>query len=688
MILLPDKRLWFLLLWLLVPAGGLCQEPVEVQRSDNKVILEGKVYYVHVVRPGETLYAISKAYQVSQKEIAVENPGVISGIQIGQALKIPVEPTLEEEIDTSEELQVRDDRRTYRVRPGETLYSISRRYGLREEDFLEANPGIRAEQLKPGQRLVIPAPESEAEETGPAYMLEETSPAYSDEGYAYHRVKRRETLYSIARFYGVTVEDIREANPELGWGGPKTGQVIRIPLPQVVDQQVAPLDTVFLDSLLYLYPDSLFEEYGYDELELEHFDPYREYRVAFFIPFDFTEPEPLDSLLKEVESPSRRSRITERYWMEQKIPQSVNFLEFFQGTLLALDSMQQTGIRLDVRFFDTRKSVDQTRAYLEEEGMEDLDLIIGPFYPFNLEVVSAFSRKHRIPLVTPFFNDTDYIRNNPYLIQLNPSLERGYRELAGLVASKHMYNIVYVREEDTLDIEKHEYLKALIFDGFDDYRPEQPVVFKEMVLTLEHTDEIIHSLSRDRRNLVVVPTRNEALASQVISSLYYRLKDYDVEVIGTPFWPQFSSIDYRYYHALGLMYYSTFRMDLTDPRVDAFMRMYRDHFYAEPAAMTRTGINYGIAGYDITLYFINALRVYGPRFILSLDEYHPGMVLESYDFSRVSGSGGFENTRITFFQFFPDMTIREFEVPELPRRHHFFRPLEDRDRTYLNFDYE
>ncbi len=74
--------------------------------------------------------------------------------------------------------------------------------------------------------------------------------------------------------------------------------------------------------------------------------------------------------------------------------------------------------------------------------------------------MSAFARKHRIPLVTPFYNELDLVRNNPYLFQLSPSLERGYREMAKLVASKHMYNIVYVREEDSLDMEKHEYSRT------------------------------------------------------------------------------------------------------------------------------------------------------------------------------------------------------------------------------------
>ena len=99
------------------------------------------------------------------------------------------------------------------------------------------------------------------------------------------------------------------------------------------------------------------------------------------------------------------------------------------------------------------------------------------------------------------------------------------------------------------------------------------------------------------------------------------------------------------------------------------------------------GINYGIMGYDMTFYFLNALGRYGSRFILRLDDYEPGTVQPPYRFRRVSGSGGYENGRLSFYQFIPDMTIQEIEVPDLPLRHYFFRPLEDRNqRRYLFLD--
>ncbi len=666
------KKLLILFGLLFLHAWVLTQEPVPVERSNDKVVLKGIVYYIHIVKPGQTLYSIARTYNISQKEIAIENPGVMSGLQMGQALKIPIEPSMDGEIDTSTVDEADVSGKRHIVRRGETVYGIAHLYNLNENELLNANKLMDASNLKPGMRLLIPEPVESIRE-----------PSYDEEGIAYHKVKKRETLYSISRFYEVSVYDIRKANPELGWGGPKMGQVIKIPLSQVVDNPET-VNAVDVDSLFVEDSDSMLEDYDYEDLRYEQYDPYRTYKIAYFIPFDFQAPEPLDSLIKDVKSVTRRNRIIERYRVEEKIPQAVNFLEFFQGSLLALDSIRQTGMKLDIRFFDTRKSVDHTLSLLFDEEMEDFDLFIGPFYPFNLEIASAFASKHRIPLVTPYYNNLDLVRRNPYLFQLSPSQELEYRKAAKLVASKHMYNIVYVREEDSLDMEKHDYFKELIFDGFDDYRPAEPVVFKEVVQKLEHTDEIIHSLSKDKKNLVIVPTGNEALASRVVSSLFFHLKDYEIEVIGAPFWTEFSSIDYRYYHDLHLIFYSSFWVDYQNPEIDRFMAKFRGQFYNEPKSTTRKGINYGIIGYDMTFYFANALRLYGPRFILSLKDYQPGLVQNPFQFSRVSKAGGYENSHIAFYQFSPDMTIQEIKVPDLPTRHFFFNPFEDNRRRRFN----
>ena len=142
MSLFQNRKLLFFILVFALFKVSFAQEPVTVERSNNKVILEGKIYYIHMVKPGQTLYSIAKAYHVSQKEIAIENPGVMSGLQIGQALKIPLEPTLDDQIDTSTVKDHGESVRTHTVQPGETIYSIARSYHMNETSLLNANKGI------------------------------------------------------------------------------------------------------------------------------------------------------------------------------------------------------------------------------------------------------------------------------------------------------------------------------------------------------------------------------------------------------------------------------------------------------------------------------------------------------------------------------------------------------------------
>ncbi|HEC42115.1 MAG TPA: LysM domain-containing protein, partial [Bacteroides sp.] len=128
----------FLVLFFLATSVGLAQEQEQeyrVHRSVDKVILEGKVYYIHIVREKETLYGISKAYNVTEKVIASENPDVFAGLRPGMVLKIPAEPVLDESIDIKDTEEF-----IYHVlKEGETLYFLSKKYRIDVVEIEKAN---------------------------------------------------------------------------------------------------------------------------------------------------------------------------------------------------------------------------------------------------------------------------------------------------------------------------------------------------------------------------------------------------------------------------------------------------------------------------------------------------------------------------------------------------------------------
>lgn len=134
------------LLTLLSVSTFLFSQEVQVKISKDKVRVDGKTYYVHIVQTGETLYSISKAYGVNQSDIAISNPDIYAGLKVGQALKIPV---------SIKETQSDEDYIYHIVKRKETLFGISRMYNVSMEDIIRLNPEVK-EGLKLSQTLRIP----------------------------------------------------------------------------------------------------------------------------------------------------------------------------------------------------------------------------------------------------------------------------------------------------------------------------------------------------------------------------------------------------------------------------------------------------------------------------------------------------------------------------------------------------
>lgn len=652
------------------------QEPVEVIRSTNKVIVEGKVYFIHIVEPGQTLYSIAKAYAVSQSDIVRENPGAEAGLRAGQALKIPATTA-----GVSRPV-VQPDREfnIHVIKQGETIYSVSRLYSLSVERIEAANPGLDIYNLQIGQAIRIPVQKAQE-----VVKQEAASPIY-------HKVRKKETLYSISRKYGITVDELSEANPQLGWFGPKAGEILRIPSAHQEVQAVKAPEIIRTDSLLYLqaegdslvmHSDSLSadvqEDYLYDELNWEFYDPHKTYRIAFFIPFNYKVQPPLDTLLKDVSSAAKRARITESYNLDKVTPKALNFLEYYEGALLAVDSALKLGMKLEVSIYDTKMSMDRMRNILEDPYLEDLDLIIGPFYSFNVEIAAEFAREHRIPIVAPFYTDHALVSNNPYFFQVSPSIETECKMAAKYLAREYDKNLVFVHSSDSSEMSVNEFFKEQLYAELRTYMNPTDSTLKEVVLDNGAPVDLVQALSSDRKNIVISLTGNEAFGSQLISNLYFNRPGYDIELFASPYYVNFNNIDIRYFHALSLTLAHGFLFDYADPRIDAFMHDFYRNYHSQPNELTRKGISYGVLGFDMSFYFLMALRSYGPRFMRHVDELYIPQLFTNYKFIRVSRGGGYENEGLDYYRYTKDFSIEKVALPVKPEMHYFFRPTGDPD---------
>lgn len=155
--------------------------------------INGKVFIVHKVDAGETLYAISKRYGVTIEQIVTQNPAADGGLEVDQILKVPYVPRTVKPIAQGKKHVVAEK---------ETLFSISRLYGVTVDDIKKWN-NLTDNALSLGQELVI-----KSQTTAHAFNTD-TSPRTAK---VTHAVAAKETMYSITRQYGITVEQLREWN--------------------------------------------------------------------------------------------------------------------------------------------------------------------------------------------------------------------------------------------------------------------------------------------------------------------------------------------------------------------------------------------------------------------------------------------------------------------------------------------
>lgn len=159
----------------------------------------------YTIRPGDTLYSIATRYNTTVPAIISANPFIDPrSLQIGSVICVPLQriyPPCPEG-------------NYYSIRPGDTLYSIARFFNVSLDDLIEANPGIDPYRLSVGQIICIPLA---------------TPPVTCPPGTTTYTVRRGDTFYSIAQRYGITVNQLRRANPNVNPQALLIGQQLCIP---------------------------------------------------------------------------------------------------------------------------------------------------------------------------------------------------------------------------------------------------------------------------------------------------------------------------------------------------------------------------------------------------------------------------------------------------------------------------
>jgi len=609
---------------------------VVVERSKDKVMISGTAYFIHQVKKGETAYSVAKAYGVTVEDLTRENPPAVYGIKEGQALRIPVSLVTEAKPTESPTAKKEHDESIFiyhSLKPGETIYSLSKSYGVSENEIIQSNPGIDINKLSVGTEIAVPKRE---------FMSDQQKFDDQENNYVYHKVLMGETLSSIARQYGLTVRQLRRENRDLSF--PQVGDFVRIPgakKAEIPESELVKTDTI--PAIMEELPVKIERSAGFTPVK----DLKGSINVAVLLPFYLSE----NSVRREIDSSVMKGRKT--YKMNKVAedwiyPGSLDFLEMYQGILLASDTLRTLGLNINLNTYDIKNDTIEITRLIRSGKLADMDLIIGPVYSHNLTIVSDYARNLGIPVVSPvpLINNSALLKN-PTLFMASSSLEIAQKAIAKKISEYYDHNIVFIHADSMRVDEDVKRFKNLIFSELSYKLPYEEIKFKEFLFysrSMFNNDSInrlSHALSEQSDNIIIIASEEASVISEVIDIVSGLSRRFNVKLFGYPVIRDLERLDQKELFDMDIMVYSPYWIDYSKKNVKQFNSNFRQKFHTQPLEKS-----YAWQGYDLAFYFISGLAMHGKAFIRNPEIHYPDLLQSEYDFKRKADGDGFENQKL------------------------------------------
>ena len=562
--------------------------------------------FTHTVTKGQSLYSISSMYNVSIEDIIRLNPGSEKTIRAGQVLNIPQKSAGGQVV-------------FHTIQAGETLYKLTVKYGVTAERICRANPGLSAKNFRIGQVIAIPAvAQQEVATPQPeAVPAPQVNTSAKEEGLQpncreMHKIKRKETVYSISRMYGITEEELIAANPEIKGKKLKKGKFLCIPYTKQQNKKdqvtpkpeatVAPTDTELFDK---------------NKKESRKFSTIK---AAVVLPFNVDGTGNPDEQLRMV--------------------------EYYEGFLMAVDSLKEKGVSIDLYTYDSGKTTASVSLVLNKPEMKSMDIIFGPAHADQVKPMADFAKKNNVRLVVPFTSKGDDVFDNPSVYQINTPQSYLYSEVYEHYLRKFPNANVIFLDAETGHNDKDDFIK-----GLKEELKNKQITFKELKGESINPEGMKLAVDSLREN-VIIPTSGKNVALiKILPQMIVTAREhpnYDMKLFGYPEWQTYTHDHLSSFFELDTYFYSSFYTNNLFPAAIQFTQSYRRWFSKD---MANTYPRYGMLGFDTAFFFLQGLHKYGSNFEDNMNNMMVTPIQTGFKFDRVNNWGGFINRKVFFVHF-------------------------------------
>ncbi|MBX7110095.1 MAG: ABC transporter substrate-binding protein [Chitinophagales bacterium] len=287
--------------------------------------------------------------------------------------------------------------------------------------------------------------------------------------------------------------------------------------------------------------------------------------------------------------------------------QSQLSVEYYQGAIIALDSLRNQGLDVKLLVRDIGLDTSQLRPVLEDPVFDSVDVMIGPIGNSGLRMTCEFSRNKGLWLISPFSVATKGLLPNPYYILANATLESHCEKIYKYISQRSFgKKICLVYRKQPGDLELVNYFKGFCRQLQDSNKIALQFLEINDSSTIKYT-QIRDALSDSERNLIVIPSNDESFVKLIMKQLDGLTNEYLMDVFGMPTWINFNHIPKDQMVNVSTHITQNFWLDKSAPQVVKFKDAYAMKFNMNPT-------DYAVKGYDQMMYFGGLLLQQGTDF--------------------------------------------------------------------------
>lgn len=317
-----------------------------------------------------------------------------------------------------------------------------------------------------------------------------------------HKVKRKQTLYTISNLYNVPINLIKQYNPYIKGDKISKKMVLKIPF----------ITTVVLEESIKEIVEKVLVSTRTNQNLFDSVPKKKSIKFGFIAPFNLNKIE-IDSIEN-----------TKKYL--EKLNLSTLSLDFYSGTLSAVEEAKKLGIKIHIDVYDNKNSFDEIDKLSDNKNINSYDFILGPFIPRNLNRLSLNLKDSKVPIVSPLTSKKIQINKNVF--QSVPSIQ-SQREMM----FTHVDSLI-IKDPDPCVMIIYDRSTELVKEKLLKRFPYAELIDTDLTMGLVDPEITDSLLVEKKNNLVFLESQNLNVITSVSSLLNSQIsKERNINLLST-----------------------------------------------------------------------------------------------------------------------------------------------------------